>query len=79
MATRRDSNPSNLELMLDSWEVIWFKKKVNWSGIGAVLVCAIGSTMDVATDDGSGTWSIASSNEFKGGPTEMSVSGSVRA
>lgn len=76
---RCDSNPSNLELMLESCEVIWFKKKVNWSRIGAVLVYAMGLTMDVATKEGSGTCNIASLKEFEGGPTEMSVSSSVRA
>ena len=44
-----------------------------------MLVLVMGLTTDVAIEDSSRTWSIASSKEFEGGPMDMSVSSSVRA
>ena len=70
--------PSNLELMTDSWDVIWFRKKVNWSGAGLEFVSGKRGVC-VWAGGGSDTWNMASSNEFEGGPTEMSDRGSVRA
>jgi hypothetical protein len=69
---------------VEIWDKICEKKAVKASGMGFGLAWAIGSAITIGMDDGEAVGSegiciIASLKEFDGGPTEMSVRGSVRA
>jgi hypothetical protein len=71
-------------LRVEIWDEICEKKAVKASGMGFGLAWAIGSAIAIGTDDGEvvgseGICIITSSKEFNGGPTEMSVRGSMRA
>ena len=72
---------SNFRLSVEICEDSCEKKDANASGMGVCTAGRAWAAVVVETEGGEeiDTSIMASSNEFEGGPTEMSVRGSVRA